>query len=76
MTCNGTDTHTAFVGDNITYACSFDYQGLWFFNKGKWTGPGVILDQRQEAATWYAVATAEQYECETGEPPSGVLKLT
>ena len=26
--CNGTETHIAFVGEKITYACSFKYQGM------------------------------------------------
>ena len=76
MTCNVTDTHTVFVGDDITYACSFDYQGLWYKNKGNWTGPGVRYDdQLKEVLVHHRLATADEYESEIGKPPSGVLKL-
>lgn len=68
IVCNYGYTHTAIIGESITYECIVKkYQGHMFDNLAKWEGPGVDTTLQKNNWTSKAVATAEAGTCETGE---------
>ena len=66
--CNGTDNNTAFVGDIITYSCSFKYQGILDKDAVIWRDH-LGLDVNQEAHSLFnaTVPFAKPGTCYKGE---------
>ena len=66
ITCNGSETHVGVVGEKITYACSFKYQGALFESMMLWYGPGVGATHRNHE-TFTIISSAEPNTCYAGE---------
>lgn len=72
--CNGTETHTAKIGEKITYACSFKYQGILSDDYVSWHDDrGNVLMHDEHDTYKSPVPTAQADTCYTGE--STVRKL-
>ena len=70
--CNGTETHTAIVGENITYACSFKYQGLLYDGYVQWRDHiGNNLTQNVHLLSNDTEPTSAYGTCYTGESTVG-----
>lgn len=68
IVCNYGYTHTAIIGESITYECIVNkYQGIMFENLAKWKGPGVDPTLQKNNWTSKAVPAAEPGSCYTGE---------
>ena len=68
--CNGTDNHTAVVGDIITYACSFKYQGMLWQDGSNviWRDEsGTKLKQEEHTISKVPVLSALRRTSYTGE---------
>ena len=66
--CNGTDPHTAYVGQNITYSCSFTYQGHLFDGYFTWRDSlGNVLEQEQREVFLHRMYWSTPATCYRGE---------